>query len=141
MPIPLKHIKYYFVYFQKLFYSTLLATIGHSLEHSLVKFLHELPEDHGVHVLAKLVEDEPVPQAQSPADALHLALLHQPGPGLHDALPQPGDHHQHQPVHRLGGGQGFLFRSTLCPVVLTPLKVSYLGHKNMSYICEIQSYI
>ena len=29
-------------------------------QHILVKFLHELPEDHGVHVLAQLVEDEEV---------------------------------------------------------------------------------
>ena len=70
----------------------LFATIGHSLKHSLVKFLHELPEDHGVHVFAELVEYEPVSQPQSPADVLHLTLLHQPGPSLQDAMPQPGDY-------------------------------------------------
>ena len=89
------------------YHNLLLAAVGHSLKHSLVKFLHELPEDHGVDVLAKLVEDEPVSQPQSPADVLHLALPHQPRPGLQDAEPQPGDRQQHQSVHCLGGGQGF----------------------------------
>ena len=67
-----------------------------------MKFLHELPEDHGVHVLAELVEYEPVSQPQSPADVLHLTLLHQPGPSLQDAEPEPGDRQQHQSVHCLG---------------------------------------
>ena len=68
-----------------------------------MKFLHELPEDHGVHVLAKLVENEPVPQLQSPADVLHLHPPHQPGALLQDAKPQSGHHKQSQPVHCLDG--------------------------------------
>ena len=67
------------------------VVVWYGLQHSLVKFLHELPKDHGVHVLAKLVENEPVSQPQSPADVLHLTLLHQPGPSLQDAEPEPGD--------------------------------------------------
>ena len=105
--VPIKdHIKYFFVYFQNRYIFISFATIGHSLKHSLVKFLHELPEDHGVHVLAELVEYEPVAEPHSPADVLYLHLLDQPGPGLHDAESQPGDHQQGQSVHRLTGDLG-----------------------------------
>merc|ERR1719461_952440 len=70
------------------------------LHHRLVELLHELPEYNRVHVLAELVEYEPVAEPHSPADVLHLHLLDQPGPGLHDAESQPGDHKQGQSVHR-----------------------------------------
>ena len=77
------------------------VVIWDGLQHSLVKFLHELPEDHGVHVLAQLVEYEPVSQPQPPADVLHLHPPHEPGALLQDAEPQSGHHQQGQSVDRL----------------------------------------
>ena len=74
------------------------ASIGNPIKHPLVELLHELPEYHGVHVFAQLVEDEPVTQSQPPADVVHITLFDQPGPLLEDTHPQTRQHQQGQSV-------------------------------------------
>ena len=63
-----------------------------------MELLHELSEYHRVHVLAQLVEHEPVAEPDPPADVVQLCLSDQPGPLSEDTQPQGGQEEESQSV-------------------------------------------